>query len=65
MSRARGFTLIELLVAMAIVAVIGVMALGGLSTVIQPQTSAEERAGRWRRIGRGGRRAFRRRQIAA
>jgi len=50
MRRARGFTLIELLVAMAIVAVIGVMALGGLSTVIRQQTVAEERADRWRQI---------------
>lgn len=46
----RGFTLIELLVAMAIVAVIGVMALGGLNTVIQQQTIAETRAERWREI---------------
>lgn len=50
MSGQRGFTLIELLVAMAIVAVIGVMALGGLNTVIQQQTVAEERAERWREI---------------
>jgi len=50
MRRARGFTLIELLVAMAIVAVIGVMALGGLNTVIQQQTIAEARAERWREI---------------
>jgi general secretion pathway protein J len=47
---ARGFTLIELLVAMAIVAVIGVMALGGLSAVIRQQTIAEERAERWREV---------------
>ena len=46
----RGFTLIELLVAMAIVAVIGVIALGGLTTVIQQQTIAEERTQRWREI---------------
>lgn len=50
MSRERGFTLIELLVAMAIVAVIGVMALGGLNRVIQQQTLAEARAERWREI---------------
>ncbi len=50
MTRARGFTLIELLVAMAIVAVIGVMALGGLSTVIQQQSVVEDRATRWREI---------------
>ena len=47
---AKGFTLIELLVAMAIVAVIGVMALGGLSEVIRQQTIAQERAERWREI---------------
>lgn len=50
MRRARGFTLIELLVAMAIVAVIGVIALGGLSEVIRQQTIARERADRWREI---------------
>lgn len=50
MKRTRGFTLIELLVAMAIVAVIGIMALGGLSEVIRQQTIAQERADRWRAI---------------
>jgi len=50
MRRARGFTLIELLVAMAIVAVIGVMALGGLNMVIQQQTLAKEHAERWQKI---------------
>lgn len=50
MRRGRGFTLIELLVAMAIVAVIGVIALGGLSEVIRQQTVARERADRWRDI---------------
>ena len=49
-SRIRGFTLIELLVAMAIVAVIGVMALGGLSEVINQQTIAREHAERWQDI---------------
>jgi len=48
--RARGFTLIELLVAMAIVAVIGVMAMTGLSEVIHQQTLARERAARWQAI---------------
>jgi general secretion pathway protein J len=48
--RCRGFTLIELLVAMAIVAVIGVMALGGLNRVIEQQTIARERAQRWQKI---------------
>ncbi len=50
MTRSRGFTLIELLVAMAIVAVIGVMALTGLSTVIDQQTTARERSERWREV---------------
>jgi general secretion pathway protein J len=48
--RSCGFTLIELLVAMAIVAVVGVMAMGGLSEVIQQQTIARERAQRWQAI---------------
>lgn len=47
---AHGFTLIELLVAMAIVAIIGVMALTGLSTVIDQQTAARERSERWREV---------------
>lgn len=46
----KGFTLIELLVAMAIVAVIGVMALGGLSEVIRQQEIAQARADRWHEI---------------
>jgi len=46
----RGFTLIELLVAMAIIAVIGAMALGGLNEVIKQQTIATERTERWRSI---------------
>jgi general secretion pathway protein J len=50
MKSGRGFTLIELLVAMGIVAIIGVMALGGLSEVIRQQTVARERADRWRAI---------------
>ncbi|HUL83622.1 MAG TPA: type II secretion system minor pseudopilin GspJ [Gammaproteobacteria bacterium] len=49
-TRSRGFTLIELLVAMAIVAVIGVMAMTGLSEVIRQQTHARERAQRWQEI---------------
>ena len=48
--RSHGFTLIELLVAMAIVAVIGVMAMTGLSEVIHQQTLARERAARWQAI---------------
>ncbi|MFL2554596.1 MAG: type II secretion system minor pseudopilin GspJ [Candidatus Rariloculaceae bacterium] len=50
MKQDLGFTLVELLVAMAIVAVIGIMALTGLSTVIQQQSIAQERSGRWREI---------------
>lgn len=50
MTRARGFTLIELLVAMAIVAVIGVMALTGLTEVIRQQEIARERSERWREV---------------
>jgi general secretion pathway protein J len=48
--RPHGFTLIELLVAMAIVAIIGVMALTGLNEVIHQQTLARERAARWQAI---------------
>ena len=47
---ARGFTLVELLIAMAILAVIGVIALSGLSTVLQQQAIAEARAQRWQDI---------------
>jgi len=50
MKPVAGFTLIELLVAMAIVAVVGIMALGGLSQVIDQQTIARERAERWREV---------------
>ena len=50
MKRNNGFTLLELLVAMAIVAVIGALALGGLNEVIIQQTIAQERAERWREI---------------
>ena len=46
----RGFTLIELLVAMAIVAIIGVMALTGLNEVIRQQEIARERSERWREV---------------
>lgn len=50
MKRRRGFTLIELLVAMAIVAIIGVMALTGLNTVMNQQRIATAKAERWREI---------------
>jgi general secretion pathway protein J len=46
MSRVRGFTLIELLVAVAIVAVIGVIALTGLDTFIKQEKIAEAKAER-------------------
>jgi general secretion pathway protein J len=46
----RGFTLIELLVSMAIVAIIGVLALTGLNTVISQQEITAARAERWREI---------------
>lgn len=46
----RGFTLVELLVAMAIVAIIGIMALGGISTVIDQQTVARDATERWREV---------------
>ena len=46
----RGFTLVELLVAMAIVAVIGVMAVTGLSNFIRQRDLAEERARRWQEV---------------
>ena len=50
MKKHRGFTLIELLVAMAIVAVIGVMALAGIRTVITQQEIARSAAERWREV---------------
>jgi general secretion pathway protein J len=49
-SNGAGFTLVELLVALAIVAVVGVMALAGLSQVIDQQGIARERAQRWQEI---------------
>jgi general secretion pathway protein J len=48
--RNHGFTLIELLVALAIVAVIGVMALAGLTQVIKQQTLARAHTERWQAI---------------
>ena len=46
----RGFTLIEVLVAMGIIAIIGVMALEGLTEAIAQKSIASERADRWREI---------------
>jgi len=42
----RGFTLIELLVAITIFGIISMLALGGLSTIIQQQTIAKEQMAR-------------------
>ncbi len=49
----RGFTLLELLVAMAIFAVVGVMAFGGLIAVLNQQELAEAQADRWREVHSG------------
>jgi general secretion pathway protein J len=49
-SHTLGFTLIELLVALAIVAIIGVMAFGGLNQVIDQREVARQRVERWREI---------------
>lgn len=50
MRKAAGFTLIELLIAMAIVAIIGAIALTGLSQVIRQHEIARERSERWRDV---------------
>jgi general secretion pathway protein J len=50
MPRQRGFTLLELLVAVAVFAVMGVMAYGGLQAVINQQEIARENAQRLREI---------------
>lgn len=47
---ASGFTLAELLVAIAIVAIIGVIALTGLSNVMKQQAISSERIERWREV---------------
>jgi general secretion pathway protein J len=50
MRASRGFTLIELLVSIAIVAIIGVIALVGLNRVIDQQAAAREHTQRWQEI---------------
>ena len=50
MRASRGFTLIELLVSIAIVAIIGVIALVGLNRVIDQQAVAREHTQRWQEI---------------
>lgn len=46
----RGFTLLEVLVAVAIFAVVGVMAYGGLQAVLAQQTIARDHADRFREV---------------
>lgn len=50
MRRAGGFTLLELLVAVAIFAVVGVMAYGGLQAVLAQQVIARDSADRFRQV---------------
>jgi general secretion pathway protein J len=49
-ARLGGFTLVELLVAMAIFAIIGIIALTGLSNFIRQRDLAEERTRRWQEV---------------
>ncbi|MGE4657535.1 MAG: type II secretion system minor pseudopilin GspJ [Gammaproteobacteria bacterium] len=50
MTRTEGFTLVELLVAVAILSIIGVMALSGLTQAINQQSIIQERSDRWREV---------------
>jgi len=50
MRRAAGFTLLEVLIAVAIFAVVGVMAYGGLQAVLTQQTIARDNADRFREL---------------
>lgn len=50
MRRASGFTLLEMLIAVAIFAVVGIMAYGGLQAVLGQQVIARENADRFREI---------------
>ena len=50
MRRARGFTLLEVLIAVAVFAVVGVMAYGGLQAVLGQQAIAQANAERFREL---------------
>lgn len=50
MSRAYGFTLLELLVALSIVALVSVMAYGGLRSVLQTRQHVEQQAERMQQL---------------
>jgi general secretion pathway protein J len=50
MRRARGFTLLEVLIAVAVFAVVGVMAYGGLQAVLAQQAIARDNADRFREL---------------